>query len=619
MKCLRWQKLGCSEIKSRGICERSRDGRRDAFSDLDVYGSPCVWCEEARCTGTSDALCEPLEYLVKGAPAHFPSFLAPGSFTVANCKQKVPLPKLNFDCLLWSQDGCSWIKERNLCLRSRDGKPNSEYTGNSGLGTPCVWCGGGVCTEQSDAVCESYEYLFNGEHVFYDVFHVPEFAEFSSCNQRGHAEIARFGPDQKVVFGNEDIQCGGQRWTGDTECPEGMYCLARGLNAFCVKGEPPQGRFITAGQQVWWHDQMGNSKHMVPPGIDCSKCGCRGNMTIVQQFFIDEIPTGDEFNCGMMKTGPDVPVLSSTVGHFVTAGRQVYFHSPRDFQKHRVEPGIDCSRCGCEGKLVLVAQSDLDAMTSGDAYDCGIEGDAQAATVSEVTPGGSVTVRPPAARVTEEGRNGFQWPLVAGLLILAALLLWLCLYLAGSRKRKRRKSKNNEDRDASASFIHEQGSDYSGSSPPQSPVSSPPASPPPSSLSPVATGSAVSVSPVKSPTVISRTVAPPVMTGVVADPRHYVQTSPQRVSYSQLSAPRRSVASAASSAAATSALNASAVSGAGASQDPNVSTSIFDEIDRDHDGQITREEWQKYAFDAFDRDHDGHVSAKEFKLASGSP
>jgi len=42
---------------------------------------------------------------------------------------------------------------------------------------------------------------------------------------------------------------------------------------------------------------------------------------------------------------------------------------------------------------------------------------------------------------------------------------------------------------------------------------------------------------------------------------------------------------------------------------------VFERIDRDHDGVISREEWQRYAFDALDQNHDGTISAQEWQGA----
>jgi len=43
--------------------------------------------------------------------------------------------------------------------------------------------------------------------------------------------------------------------------------------------------------------------------------------------------------------------------------------------------------------------------------------------------------------------------------------------------------------------------------------------------------------------------------------------------------------------------------------------SVFDQIDRNHDGTLSRQEWNKYACDAFDASHDGTISAQEIRAA----
>jgi len=40
---------------------------------------------------------------------------------------------------------------------------------------------------------------------------------------------------------------------------------------------------------------------------------------------------------------------------------------------------------------------------------------------------------------------------------------------------------------------------------------------------------------------------------------------------------------------------------------------VFEMIDHNHDGKISREEGHKYAFGAFDRNHDGKVTRQEFE------
>lgn len=43
--------------------------------------------------------------------------------------------------------------------------------------------------------------------------------------------------------------------------------------------------------------------------------------------------------------------------------------------------------------------------------------------------------------------------------------------------------------------------------------------------------------------------------------------------------------------------------------------SVFDQIDRNHDGTLSKQEWNKYAFDAFDANHDGTISVQEVRAA----
>lgn len=50
--------------------------------------------------------------------------------------------------------GCKAITDKLSCLSRRDGAQN---------GQPCVWCGGGRCTDESEALCAPYDDLAHGK------------------------------------------------------------------------------------------------------------------------------------------------------------------------------------------------------------------------------------------------------------------------------------------------------------------------------------------------------------------------------------------------------------------------------------------------------------------------
>lgn len=56
-------------------------------------------------------------------------------------------------CLFWYGDGCSVITDSDLCLSSRDGRPWRDWKGMEIYGQPCVWCGGAICSNETDSLC----------------------------------------------------------------------------------------------------------------------------------------------------------------------------------------------------------------------------------------------------------------------------------------------------------------------------------------------------------------------------------------------------------------------------------------------------------------------------------
>lgn len=77
------------------------------------------------------------------------------------------------ECLLWFGGGCSAIRDRELCLASKDGAATRQQNGVKVFGEPCLWCGGGSCTDDSNDLCAPLT-LMTGQ--------VSSTAEMANCS-----------------------------------------------------------------------------------------------------------------------------------------------------------------------------------------------------------------------------------------------------------------------------------------------------------------------------------------------------------------------------------------------------------------------------------------------------
>jgi hypothetical protein len=62
-------------------------------------------------------------------------------------------------CLKYTQNGCYMVRDKDTCLRSRDGRTSITMGGSNIHGQPCVWCGGQSCTKNGGTVCEPYNWI----------------------------------------------------------------------------------------------------------------------------------------------------------------------------------------------------------------------------------------------------------------------------------------------------------------------------------------------------------------------------------------------------------------------------------------------------------------------------
>eukprot|EP00930_Biecheleria_cincta_P021635 TRINITY_DN1597_c0_g1_i4.p1 TRINITY_DN1597_c0_g1~~TRINITY_DN1597_c0_g1_i4.p1 ORF type:complete len:3086 (-),score=717.12 TRINITY_DN1597_c0_g1_i4:161-9034(-) len=208
MMCLNSAQGGCSSIRSKLICLSSKDGSGNAtYKTTKINDEPCVWCGGGLCTADSSATCAPYDFLSKGQGVAFPALLmAPITMKVASC-QKSSREFNNVACLTTEPSGCPAIRNKTKCLSSIDGRPFKQVAGLKVQGQPCVWCGGGMCNENTNNLCEPYEFAVNGEGHAYNINTAKFLYETAAC-QDGKP-VSHTLPSAETDFGIETVvDCG---------------------------------------------------------------------------------------------------------------------------------------------------------------------------------------------------------------------------------------------------------------------------------------------------------------------------------------------------------------------------------------------------------------------------
>merc|ERR1719221_2411514 len=172
-----------------GECLSSRDGSNTtSIEGLQVRSEPCVWCNGMACKGGGKAMCEPFDYAMHGQHVNFTLFGAAGSYRIANCEAPIQKPDWDYSCLKEAAGGCRKLKDPFSCLGAKDGSIAPE-DGLAVKGEPCVWCGGGACTDSGYSLCEPFNWVMNGEGRAFQTFHAKFNYRFAAY-QNGHAMSA---------------------------------------------------------------------------------------------------------------------------------------------------------------------------------------------------------------------------------------------------------------------------------------------------------------------------------------------------------------------------------------------------------------------------------------------
>ncbi|CAE7400539.1 Gp1ba, partial [Symbiodinium pilosum] len=111
--------------------------------------------------------------------------------SAANLKYAAALPRpaeADMQCLEEVDSGCGSLKDKKSCLGSRDGGMES-LRGLQVYGEPCVWCGGGLCTDHSSSLCVAYDFVANGLGLAFGARAPAAVSEVASCTKQAHDEM----------------------------------------------------------------------------------------------------------------------------------------------------------------------------------------------------------------------------------------------------------------------------------------------------------------------------------------------------------------------------------------------------------------------------------------------
>jgi len=118
-------------------------------------------------------------------------------------------------CLRSEGLGCFAISDRVNCLSSKDGSTRVANGGLKVQGEPCVWCGDGACTSESEAKCAPYDWFVRGEGVAYATNHAYNKFDVAKCKD-----------DADAQFADEAVACLADAKTGCNSLQDEQSCLS---------------------------------------------------------------------------------------------------------------------------------------------------------------------------------------------------------------------------------------------------------------------------------------------------------------------------------------------------------------------------------------------------------
>lgn len=161
-------------------------------------------------------------------------------------------------CLLWQGDenGCGAIRDRELCLRSVDGRPWREWKGYKVYGQPCAWCDGENCTADDDKLCMPADWVKDQPRIT-----VANCSRPSDSKVSWHMLQAEAAGDVELQdAGHPDFACGAPHTGSSSEADNFFYTFTAGsvdqCKQLCSSKRYCHGMEYQVRDSLcllWWH------------------------------------------------------------------------------------------------------------------------------------------------------------------------------------------------------------------------------------------------------------------------------------------------------------------------------------------------------------------------------
>ncbi|CAK0825245.1 unnamed protein product [Prorocentrum cordatum] len=185
-------------------------------------------------------------------------------------------------CLLWQggERGCGEIRDRDLCLRSVDGRPWRQWRSYLIHGQPCAWCGGESCAANTNDLCMPADWVKGQPRVTVASCGAPSTAHVGAPGHGDSQPVGRLVPPlaaMRTEFedpGRPGFGCGAEGAAVSSKVNKFFYTFTTGsldeckdlcsFKAYCraVEYGAHDGRCL-----LWWYPVQS----MTPkPGHTCA-------------------------------------------------------------------------------------------------------------------------------------------------------------------------------------------------------------------------------------------------------------------------------------------------------------------------------------------------------------